>query len=81
MSLQSRTYGDFARETRERRLRDIRQRIVGGTYETTAKLDAALDRMIDAEGFTSHPPMLRPDDAALNEWMDEQMQLQAETDR
>ena len=77
MSLQSRTYGDFARETRERRLRDIRQRIVGGSYETAAKLDAALDRMIDAEGFTSHPPVIRPDDAVYEELMDRM----CETDR
>jgi len=81
MSLQSRTYGDFARETRERRLRDIRSQIHGGTYPVNQKLDAALDRMIDAAGFTSHPPVMKADDAAINEWMDEQMQGLCETDR
>jgi len=79
--MQSRTFGEFSRETRKRRLLNIRARVHGGTYETACKLDAAVNRMIDVEGFTSHPPVARPDDAALNEWMDEQMQGLCETDR
>ena len=77
MSLQSRTYGDFARETRERRLRDIRSQIHGGTYPVNQKLDAALDRMIDAEGFSSHPPVMRADDAAYEELMDRMCETDA----
>jgi len=70
MSLHSRTFGDFSRETRERRLLNIRRQIHGGSYATRNKLDVALDRMIDAAGFTSHPPVARPDDAAIEELMD-----------
>ena len=79
--MQSRTHGDFAKETRERRLRNIRQQIRGGSYDVSARLDETVERMLDRESFTSHPPVARPDDAALNEWMDEQMQGLCETDR
>lgn len=81
MSMQSRTFGQFAKETRERRLANVRARIYGGTYETQRKLDATVEAMADREDFTSHPPVLRADDAAMNDWMDEQMQGLCETDK
>ncbi len=81
MNQHNKTFGSFAQDTRERRLRRIRSEIRGGSYETAAKLDAAVERMIDAEGFSSHPPVLRSDDAAVQEWMDEQMQGLCESDR
>jgi len=70
MSLHSRTFGDFSRETRERRLLNIRRQIHGGTYDIAARLDATVEAMLDREGFTSHPPVARPDDAAIEELMD-----------
>ncbi len=79
--MQSRTFGEFSRETRKRRLLNIRARVHGGTYETACKLDAAVNRMIDVEGFTSHPPVMRASDAAMYEMMNDEFQRQTETDR
>lgn len=81
MSLHSRTFGDFSRETRERRLLNIRRQIHGGTYDIAARLDATVEAMLDREGFTSHPPVMKSDDAAVQEWMDDEFQLMTETDR
>jgi len=78
--MQSKTFGDFSRETRERRLLNIRRQIHRGSYATRNKLDVALDRMIDAAGFTSHPPVMRADDANLDELMNDEWQRMTETD-
>lgn len=80
MSLHSRTFGDFSRETRERRLLNIRRQIHGGTYDIAARLDATVEAMLDREGFTSHPPVMRPDDANLDELMNDEWQRMTETD-
>lgn len=77
MNQHNKTFGSFAQDTRERRLRRIRSEIRGGSYETAAKLDAAVERMIDVEGFTSHPPVMKADDAAYEELMDRMCETDA----
>lgn len=57
----------LCRQQRERKLRDIRAQIRGGTYETNEKLDAAVDRMLDREGFTSRPPVTGFTDEAIDD--------------
>ncbi len=69
----------MSRATKERISR-IRSAIHVDHYETARKLDEALDRLIDEE-FTSHPPVMKSDDAAVQEWMDDEFQLMTETDR
>jgi hypothetical protein len=58
----SRDFRDLSRQQRER-VQRTKAAIACGHVDTRTKLDAALDKLLDAEGFTSHPPVLRHDEA------------------
>ena len=77
----SRDFRSLAQEQRARRIDRVRGAIHVNHYAVRNRLNAALDRLIDSEGFTSHAPVMKADDAAMQQLMDDEFQLMTETDR